>query len=159
MKTLSVYSSQTGNTRKLAEAVNDLLDGEKTLCPISEAPDPAGYDLVALGFWLQAGQPDPRSSEYLAKVGTSKLFLFATHGAAADSAHALNAMEQAKALAASAQIAATFNCPGQVNPAFLQKAGRKDPPPPWIADAPAAEGHPDDADIERLKAALKLVVS
>ena len=33
MKTLIVYSSQTGNTRKLAEAVNDLLGGRKNPVP------------------------------------------------------------------------------------------------------------------------------
>ena len=31
MKTLIVYAGQTGNTRKLAEALNNLLGGEKTL--------------------------------------------------------------------------------------------------------------------------------
>ena len=32
MKTLVVYSSQTGNTEKLAKTVSDLLKGEKTFC-------------------------------------------------------------------------------------------------------------------------------
>lgn len=150
MKTLIVYSSQTGNTKKLAEALNQLIGGEKTLCHISEAPDPDGYDLVALGFWLQAGKPDPKAAEYLAGLGDQKLFLFATHGAAAGSAHARNAVEVAKALAPSARIAGTFNCPGEVNPAFLEKARKKEPQPPWIDDAPAAVGRPDKDDIRRL---------
>ncbi len=155
MKTLIVYSSQTGNTQKLAETVNDLLGGEKTLCPASEAPDPTGFDLVALGFWLMAGKPDPKSSDYLAKVGDANLFLFATHGAATDSAHALKAMEHAKSLAPSARISGTFSCTGEVNPTFLEKALKKNPPPPWIGDAPAASGHPDKADIDALTETIK----
>lgn len=154
MKTLVVYSSQSGNTRKLAETVAHYLKSENTVCHISEAPGPDGFDLVALGFWLQGGKPDPKSSEYLAKVGASKLFLFATHGAAADSAHALNAMAQAKALAPEAHLVGTFNCTGEVNPAVLEKVRKKDPQPPWIDDAPAAVGHPDDGDMDRLKTAL-----
>ena len=150
MKTLIVYSSQTGNTKKLADALAQMIAGEKTLRPISEAPDPAGYDLVALGFWLQAGKPDPKAAEYLAGIGDKKIFLFATHGAAADSAHARNAMEIAKSLAPSARIAGTFNCPGEVNSAHMEKVRKKDPPPPWIDDAPAAVGHPDSGDIKRL---------
>jgi flavodoxin len=155
MKTLIVYSSKTGNTKKLAESVSDMIGGEKSLCPVSEAPDPAGYDLVVLGFWLKAGKPDPASSDYLAGVGDSRLFLFATHAAAVDSAHAEKAMEHAKSLCPSAQIAGTFNCPGEVDPVFLEKAYKKDPPPPWIGDAPAAAGHPDSTDIARLIESVK----
>lgn len=154
MKTLIVYSSQSGNTRKLAETAAHSLKSENTVCRISEAPDPDGFDLVALGFWLQGGKPDPKSSEYLARVGASTLFLFATHGATADSAHAMNAMAKAKALAPEANIVGTFNCPGEVNPAVLEKVRKKNPLPPWIDDAPAAVGHPDDADMKGLKAAL-----
>jgi flavodoxin I len=155
MKTLIVYSSQTGNTKKLAEAFDQLVGGEKFLCHIGEAPDPAGYDLVVLGFYLQAGKPDPKAAAYLAGIGNRKLFLFATHGAAASSAHACNAIEIAKSLAPAARIAGTFNCPGEVNPAFLEKAQKKDPPPPWINDAPAAVGHPNGDDIKRLTATVQ----
>ena len=155
MKTLIAYSSKTGNTKKLAEAADDLIAGEKVICPISEAPDPAGFDLVVLGFWLQAGKPDPKSSEYLSRMSDARLFLFATHGAAAGSAHVEKAMAQARELASGARLAGTFSCPGEVSPAFLEKARKKDPQPPWLGDAPAAVGHPDNADIERLKDALK----
>ena len=150
MKTLIVYAGQTGNTQKLAGAVSDLLGGEKIFCHISDAPEPHGFDLIALGFWLQAGKPDPQSSAYLAKVGGTRLFLFATHGASADSAHALKALELAKSLAPSARLAGTFNCQGEVNPAFLEKVRQKDPQPPWVKNAPEAVGHPDASDIDRL---------
>jgi len=79
MKSLVVYSSQSGNTRKLAEAVLDALSGEKALYPIDEAPDPSGYGFIAVGFWLMGGKPDPKSSEYLGKIGKNELFIFATH--------------------------------------------------------------------------------
>jgi flavodoxin len=150
MKSLIVYSSQSGNTKKLAQAVYESLTGPKDIYPVAAAPDPADYDFVALGFWLQAGKPDPWAAEYLAGIGDKKLFLFATHGAAADSAHARNAIEIAKSLAPSAQIAGTFNCPGEVSPAHLEKARKKDSPPKWIDDAPAAVGHPDSGDIKQL---------
>jgi flavodoxin len=155
MKALIVYSSLTGNTKKLAEALNTLIGGEKTFCPIREAPHPAGYDLVAVGYYLMAGKPDPESAAYLAKIGDCQLFLFATHGAAAGSDHALKAMALARSLAPAARIAGTFDCPGEVNPAFLEKARKKDPPPPWIEDAPGAIGHPNGTDIQRLTDTLK----
>ena len=66
------------------------------------------------------------------KIGKS-LFLFATHGAAAGSAHALKAMDHAKASAPNARIIGTYSCQGEV------------------ADAPAALGQPDENDMEDLK--------
>ncbi len=151
MKSLVVYSSKSGNTKKLAEAVYNHLSGEKELCAVADAPDPAGYSFVALGFWLQAGQPDPDSQAYLAKLEEGQdLYLFATHGAAAGSPHAVNAMNSAKSIAANAHVIATFSCPGEVSTKVLEMASKKDPQPPWLADAPAAAGHPDEKDVENV---------
>ncbi len=127
------------------------LTGPKDIYAVSEAPDPAGYDFIALGFWLQGGKPDPKSAEYLAKIGKKPLFLFATHGAAAGSDHARNAMEYAGSLASDAEIIGTYSCQGEVNPKVLEKVKSKPDPPIWLADAPNAVGHPDEADIEVLK--------
>jgi len=155
MKSLVVYSSQTGNTRKLAERVKACLPGEKVMTSIEAAPEAAGYDLVAVGFWLQGGKPDPKAAAFLQSVNHMPLFLFATHGAAADSAHAQNAMAQAQELAPDAHIVGLFNCPGEVNPNVLEKISAKTPPPPWIADTGDAVGHPDAEDLARLEDVIK----
>ncbi len=159
MKTLIVYSSKSGNTRKLAEAVFDFLPGEKILKPVIERPDPAEYDFVVIGFWLQAGKSDPASCEYLEKLAPSNVFLFATHGAATDSAHARNAMEVAKELVGTSKFFGSFNCQGEVKAEFLAKVQKKDPPPPWIKDAPAAVGHPNGTDIADLQKELERAVT
>ena len=151
MKSLVVYSSQTGNTRKLAEAVLEALPGEKALFPVDEAPDPSDYGFIAVGFWLMAGKPDPKASEYLCKIGKKPLFLFATHGAGAGSDHAIHGMALAKSLAAEADIRGTYSCQGEVNPKILEKASKKPEPPVWLADAPDADGHPNNADFEAVK--------
>lgn len=158
MKSLVVYSSQTGNTRKLAQAAFDRLSGEKEIHAVESAPVPDGFDLVVVGFWLKGGKPDPKSADYLAKIGNRDLFLVATHGAAADSDHALKAMDYARSLAQSARILGTFNCPGEVDPAHLEKARSKEPPPVWIKQAPGAAGRPNAADLHALQDALKTAV-
>ncbi len=150
MKSLIVYSSQTGNTLKLAMTVYTALPGEKQMVAVDDAPVPAGYDCIAVGFWLQAGKPDAKAAAYLQKIGKAPLFLFATHGAAADSAHAQNAMAYAQSLAPDARVLGTFNCQGAVNPRVLLKIRNKNPKPPWIGDADAAAGHPDEEDLGRL---------
>jgi flavodoxin len=150
MKTLVVYSSKSGNTKKLAEAVHAHLAGEKVIRTIEESPESEGYDLVVIGFWLQAGKADPLTGKYLENLRGGNVFLMATHGAAVHSDHVKNAMAGAEKLASPCRILGSFNCQGEVNADFLAKAQAKEPPPPWIKDAPSAAGHPDDTDIARL---------
>jgi len=159
MKNLIVYSSKSGNTKKLAEAVSNFLPGENFLKSVRENPDPTGYDFVVVGFWLQAGKADPESQEYLEKLPLSNVFLFATHGAAKGSAHAQNAMQGAQQLVGASQSFGSFNCQGEVKAEFLAKVQKKDPPPPWIIDAPEAVGHPDATDIADLQKELERAVT
>ena len=149
MKSLVVYSSKSGNTRKLAEAVYGYLSGEKEIAAVADAPDPAGYSFVAVGFWLKGGQPDPDSQAFLARLQEGQnVYLFASHGAAVGSEHAKNAMKKARELAAKTSVRATFSCPGEVDAKTLETAAQKTPQPAWLADAPAAKGHPDTNDLK-----------
>lgn len=155
MKQMIAYSSQSGNTEKLAKAIYDHLEGEKEIFPMEEAPPAEQYDLVFVGFWFQAGKPDPKSAAYLSACNEAcRLFLFATHGASGDSDHAKAGMANAAALTNGAHIEGAFNCQGEVNPKVLEKVRRKDPLPVWIKDADAAVGHPDGEDLQKLKAVL-----
>lgn len=155
MKTLIVYSSKSGNTRKLAEEIHLFLPGDTELKYIKDISDPSGYDLLVFGFWLQGGKPDALACEYLKKLAQMKIFLFASHGAAVDSVHAINGMESAKALAENCEIVGSFHCQGQVEAEFLATLQGKDPQPPWIKDAPDAIGHPDANDIANLRKSLQ----
>jgi flavodoxin len=157
MRSLILYSSQSGNTETLARAVYDSLDGEKELYAIDQAPSAdRAYDLVAVGFWLKAGKPDPKTEAFLKECTMdAKVFLFATHGAAKGSDHARGALEYAAGLLSDANVIGTYSCQGEVNPKVLEKASQKDSPPPWLHEADDAVGHPDDKDIAELKAALK----
>ncbi|WP_372682794.1 flavodoxin family protein [Desulfosarcina sp.] len=159
MNAIVVYSSQTGNTKKLAETVCEALPTGTQMCLVDEAPDPTDYDLVALGFWFQAGKPDPKSASYLARLkGHKKVFLFATHGARPGSDHAASAMAHAQALAEGATVAGSFSCYGEVNPNVLEKVKAKPLPPVWLDDAADAVGHPDASDMDNLRRALKALL-
>jgi len=152
MKSLIVYSSQTDNTKKLAETIYENLEGEKDIFPVEEAPSASGYDLTAVGFWLMGGKPDTKASEYLAKLGKEdRLFLFATHGAGAESDHVKNAIQHAIGLTNESDIAGVYTCQGEVNPKVLEKVKQKPVPPVWIGDAVHAVGHPNEDDVFALK--------
>jgi flavodoxin len=156
MKTLVVYSSKGGNTKKLAETAFARLAGDKEIRAVADAPDPADYEVVIVGFWYQGDQPDPASQEYLKKCAMAdKLFLFATHGAAADSETARMGMNKARELAAGANIVGTFSCQGEVPAQVLATAANKNPPPSWLKDADMAKGHPNSDDMYNLCIALE----
>ncbi len=155
MKAIVIYSSQSNNTKKVAEAVAAELNCETK--PVGDAGDLAAYDTVAVGFWLKAGEPDPATQEFLPKLAGKKAFFFATHGAAVGTPPAENAMVKAKELAKGADVVATFSCPGEVNPKVLEMVAKKDPQPPWLAAAPAAVGHPDADDLAAARNAAKAV--
>ncbi len=153
MKKLVVYSSAGGNTKKLAEELFKQLGDDKEIASVNDAPAPAGYDVVCVGFWLKGGKPDPAAQEYLKKC-SGKIFLFATHGAAADSNHAKMGVNKAEELAANATVIGRFSCQGEVPAKVMETAAGKDPQPPWLADAPAAKGHPNGSDFMNLSEVL-----
>ena len=68
MKSLIVYSSQTENTKKLANVIYENLEGEKDICTVDQAQSLEGYDRLFIGFWFQAGKPDPKTLEFLEKA-------------------------------------------------------------------------------------------
>jgi hypothetical protein len=156
MKALVVYSSKTGNTRQLAETIHKGLPGTKTLATVEDAPPPEGYDWVAVGFWLRAGKPDPEAAAYLQRVGARRLFLFATHGAEAESAHVQKALALARELAPQAALVGSFACPGEVNPKHLEIARHmKGEVAAWRTGAEEAVGRPNAADLQALGEALE----
>jgi len=154
MKQLVVYSSQSGNTKKLAEEIFRQLPEEKEIGTVNSAPAPSGYDVICVGFWFKGGQPDAASQEYLKKCRNKKVFLFATHGAATESDLVKLGMNKAAELTGGATIIGTFSCQGEVPAKVLENAANKDPQPPWLKDAPAAKGHPDSDDFYNLNEAL-----
>ncbi len=151
MKNLVVYSSKTGNTKKLAQAIYDYLPGEKEIYPIDQAPDPNDYTFVAVGFRIEDGEPDMAAQEYLKKfIDEKELFLFATHASKPESETVKNAINKAKKLAKRAKIVGVFDCLGEVPEQILEEARQKEPVPEWVKDAEMAKGHPNDEDIDRL---------
>ena len=152
MKSLVVYSSQTENTKKLADTIHETLPGDKEICFVGDAPEPGEYDFVAVGFWLMGGKPDPKAVAYLETLEDDQVvFLFATHGAAKGSGHAAQGMQLARDIVLGASVVGSYSCQGEVNPKVLAKVKAKPQPQVWLADTDTAVGHPDENDLDELK--------
>ncbi|MFW6332322.1 MAG: flavodoxin family protein, partial [Thermodesulfobacteriota bacterium] len=55
MKSLIAYSSRTGNTRKVAEAIFHLRPKPKEIHPVGPPPSPDKFDFIAPGFRVHEG--------------------------------------------------------------------------------------------------------
>lgn len=162
MKTLVVYSSLTGNTKKVAEAVAQAAPGCE-LHPVESAPAPDGFDVVAVGYWVDKGMPDERARAYMDTIHGKKVALFGTLGAWPDSEHAMDCKRKSEAAVGAPErgntVLGSFICQGRVDPnivaAMRKMAGDIHPmTPERKARLEEAAKHPDGEDCARARAAF-----
>lgn len=162
MKSLIVYSSKTGNTKKVAEAVLSVLPAGAEIYPVESAPAPDAYDFIAVGFWVDKGTANAEAAAYLPKIRGKKVALFFTLGADPTSPHAAKSGENAAALLGeNCEVVAKFWCQGAIDPKLVEWMKKLPaehphaPNPERIARWERASKHPDAADLEAAKTAFR----
>jgi flavodoxin len=150
MNILVAYYSQTGNTRKVADAIfSAVRSSQKTLLPIEQVKDPGVYDLIFLGFPVQHHSIPAHVTHFLQRIPPGKkIALFATHGSLRGGEKAVTAFYTALSLASGRIILGTFGCRGQVPFALIDEWMEKPQERSWAMEAQSANGHPDAADLE-----------
>ena len=162
MKILVVYSTLTGNTKKVAEGVFSALPEGSECHDVKQAPAPDGYDLILPGFWVDKGHADKAMLDYFEKIESKKTAFFFTLGAYPDSEHADEvAADTAKRLAENGnQALGHFRCQGKVDPELLERMKKMLPPdhphaqmtPERQARLDEAAKHPDEQDVANARA-------
>lgn len=89
MKSIVLYSTRTGNTKMVAEAITSALP-EGTPCRnIREMNESlSDYDCVFMGFWVDKGTADDASRKVLENLHNRHVAVFATAGVNPASSHA-----------------------------------------------------------------------
>lgn len=159
MKALVSYFSRTGNTKKVAQAIYDAITIEKTIIPIDDASDVAGYDIVFCGFPVHAHSVPGKVSSFIKNLPEGKkLALFSTHGSLRNNTFATTAIEHATSLAKKASVIGTFSCRGRVEDAVIDALLTKPENRAWCEEARGAQDHPDEADLTDAKEfALRMI--
>jgi flavodoxin len=135
MKVLITVSSKTGNTRKIAEAIHAAIP-EAELYDVENAPDPATYDFIFMGFWVDKGTADEKAQAYMHRIINKKVAVFGTLGAYPDSQHAHDSLEKVAVLLPSCEIIDHFLCQGAIDPKLIE----------WMCGLPAEHPHAPDDD-------------
>lgn len=151
MKALVAYSSRTGNTRRVAEAIHAALDaampGGAEIHPVESAPPPEGFGFLALGFWVDKGRADDKALGYMALVNGQQVGFFGTMGASPDSDHGQGVLADARARLAGNDILCGFLCLGKIDPAITAAMSAHHPMTPERRERiDTASTHPDEAD-------------
>jgi len=160
MQTLVVYSSRTGNTKMIAEAVAEAL-APCDLHSVTDAPDPAAYDFVAVGYWVDKGMPDTACQEFMGTVKDKKTALFGTLGVDPSHDHAKECAQKGENLMREGgnTVYGTVLSQGKIDPKIIEvmkKTAQDIHPmtPERIARIEAAKSHPDAEDCRRAKEAF-----
>jgi flavodoxin len=162
MKTLVVYSSLTGNTKQVGEAVAAELSAD--LKPVEDSPAADGYDLVAVGTWIDKGSADAKAVGYIKGLKNQKVAFFVTLGADPKSEHAAKCLDKIAALLdKSNEHVGSFICQGKIDPKLIERmnqmfAGKEHAGNPHAPGAERdarhkkASTHPDEQDLADARA-------
>ncbi len=152
MKKLIVYSSKTGNTKSVAEAIATSLE-DATLMDVKESPNFEEYDCIICGYWVDKGMPDALAKNYIESINNKNIILFGTLGAFPDGEHAQYCKEQANKLLENKNnnLLGSWLCMGRVDPKLLERIAQSftaDNPMPEERKARIEEGnkHPNEED-------------
>lgn len=166
MKTLVLYSSKTGNTKMVAEAITSKLE-DATLMAIENAPSPedcANYDMLAIGYWVDKGLPDAKVLTLMKSLNGCNIALFGTLGAYPDSDHAKECIEKSEAILNEDGRVNTcygsFLCQGKVDPRILEMMQKMaSAAHPMTEERKArieeAKKHPNDQDCANAQAFIQ----
>jgi len=154
MKVIVTYMSQTGNTKKVAEAIFQEIKGKKEIKPMGEVNSLDGYDLAFVGFPIQGSAPAGDAKSFLEERTKGKnIALFMTHASPEDEPELKEWLSGCKAAAAGANLLGVFNCRGEMSQAladFMVNSG--DPKlVAWGKNRPLTIGQPDAPRLKKAR--------
>mgnify|MGYP004546854465 FL=1 len=157
-----IFSSLTGNTKKLADTIHEMLPHDK--CDYfgendSRVPQ---SDLLYIGFWTDKGNADHKTLELLAKLKNKKIFLFGTAGFGGSDVYFKKILEQvSQSIDSSNVVIGEYMCQGKMPLSVRERyiKMKESPEHPanldmLIKNFDCALSHPDREDLERLKRLL-----
>jgi len=117
MKVLVTYMSNTGNTKKVAEAIFKEIEDEKEIVPIDKVDSIGGYDITFLGFPIKQMGPDKKTKKLLNKhcIDGRNVVLFITHAAPEENPDLLPMLDKFRKEASNATIVDMFDCQGELS--------------------------------------------
>lgn len=152
-----VYSSRTGNTALLAQAIRDTLPAAECIYFGAPSQEALAADTLYVGFWTDKGTCDAPTEAFLKTLTNQKVFLFGTAGFGGSPAYFEQILARVKGnLASGVQVTGTYMCQGKMPQAVRTRYEQMEDSPRramMLANFDQAVSHPDADDLARLKEA------
>ena len=154
-----VYSSKTGNTKMLADALHQALPADD--CLYFGAPDAQALaaERIYIGFWTDKGTCDAETAAFLAQLTQQEIFLFGTCGFGGGVAYFEQILARVRdLLPESVQLIGSYLCPGKMPQSVRDRYVRIAEEEPakrshmqkMIFNFDCALSHPDANDLQAL---------
>lgn len=159
-KILVAYISWTGNTKKVANAIFEALEGNTTIKSLDEVQNLDEYELIFIGYPVHSHSVPFKTEEFIKKIPDGKkVALFSTHGSLTGSRLSREALEHASILASSSKILGTFTCRGKVSLQAMEVLSKSPEHKAWVEMAASAQTHPDENDLEDARDFAKWIMT
>lgn len=94
MKIQIIYSSRSGCTRKLAEAIFEGIEAEKkTIHDVADGVPVLDGDIILFGYWAMMGAPDEQMQRVMASAKGKAVGVFCTLGYYSESSYARRVLD------------------------------------------------------------------
>lgn len=142
MKKILIYSSKTGNTKKIADSIKEVVKPdlfvdvlEFDINTISET------DFLIIGGWIDRGYMNKEIMDLIHKLKNLKVAFFFTLGAYPNSMHAFDCIKNIKnvLLKNNNEVFAHYHCQGSIDSKLID----------WMKSLPS--DHPHSPNDERVK--------
>ncbi|KXO16445.1 hypothetical protein HMPREF3189_00730 [Clostridiales bacterium KA00134] len=123
LKGLIIYSSRTGNTKRMAEKIYQVLKEKHQMIirDMKDLKDTENCDFILLGAWIDRGTLETKALKLLKTIENKKIGLFATLGAMPDSEHGKKVIKNLENLLIDRDSLGQYICPGLVDPKMIEK--------------------------------------
>lgn len=123
MKKAIIYSSLTGNTKKVAEKIWEVSDKMMEIFNVQDVTSIDSYEEIILGFWVDRGTADKKMLNLIERIKDKKVSFFATLGAYPDSDHAKKVIMNVTELLEknNNKVDKTFICQGKVSDSLKER--------------------------------------
>ncbi len=121
MKIAVIYSSKTGNTKKVARAIKDALPETTDLIEAKDFKGGHDYDFIFMGYWVDKGTADREAQKVMSQITNKEVAIFATLGAYPESDHARQSLVGAACcFGKNTKVVASYICQGAIDPKIIE---------------------------------------
>jgi len=168
MNILVTYWSQTGNTRKIAEAIYKSISCTKELKTFEEVESCEGFDLIFIGFPVMQFGPPQAARKFIASRAAGKsIALFITHAMFSESkdpaqqAMLAKELDKCTSICSKANLRGLFHCQGELSEKITSELLATGIPilSEFAAMRPGTIGHPDRYEVEEARNFARMMIS